>query len=92
MKAFTAPLTEYSEFVGIQKEIDRKNLPVFVSGCIESQKSHLMYGLAENYPFRLIVTYSEQKAKEIFEDFKLYDNEVLYYPAKDIIFYNAVIH
>lgn len=92
MKAFTAPLTEYSEFVGIQKEIDRKNLPVFVSGCIESQKSHLMYGLAENYPFRLIVTYSEQKAKEICEDFKLYDNEVLYYPAKDIIFYNADIH
>ena len=81
MKAFTTPLTEYSEFVGIQKEIDRKNLPVFVSGCIESQKSHLMYGLSEHYPFRLIVTYSEQKAKEICEDFKLYDSEVLYYPA-----------
>lgn len=92
MKAFTAPLSEYGEFKNIQKELYDGRVPVQVTGCIESQKCHVIHALSENYPFRLIITYNELKAKEIYEDFKLYDHDVMLYPAKDIIFYNADIH
>lgn len=41
---------------------------------------------------RLIVTYNEIRAKEIVEDYQLYDRNVMYYPAKDLIFYSADVH
>jgi len=91
MKTFTAPLTEYSEFDNVKKELSKKKTPILVSGCMESQKCHLMWGLGEEHPFRLVVTYSEQKAREILDDLRLYDKNVLYYPPKDIIFYSGDI-
>lgn len=63
-----------------------------VTGCIDSQKCHLISGLGEGYPWKLVITYNDMKAKEIYEDYKLYDKNVYLYPAKDIIFYSADIH
>ncbi len=48
--------------------------------------------MSEGYPWKLIITYNDSKAKEIYEDYKLYDKNVCLYPAKDIIFYSADIH
>lgn len=92
MKTFTAPLMELKEFIDLRENIRTKALPVHVTGCIDSQKCHLMYGLGEGFRYRVIVTYNDLKAKEIYEDYRLYDKEVLLYPAKDIIFYSADIH
>ena len=92
MKTFTAPLMELKEFNDIRDNIKSKTLPVQVTGCIDSQKCHLIYGLGEGYKYKVIITYNELKAKEIYEDYRLYDKEVLLYPAKDIIFYSADIH
>ncbi|MDF2610921.1 MAG: transcription-repair coupling factor [Lachnospiraceae bacterium] len=92
MKTFTAPLKELREFNDIQDNLKLKNTPVQITGCIDSQKCHLISGLGEGYPWKLIITYNDIKAKEIYEDFKLYDNNVYLYPAKDIIFYSADIH
>ncbi|MDD5936851.1 MAG: transcription-repair coupling factor [Clostridiales bacterium] len=91
MKTFVAPLQEYKEFNDIVEAISLKQYPLLVSGCIDSQKCHIMYALSENYPFRLIITYNDIKAKEIYEDMRLYDRSVYLYPAKDIIFYSADI-
>ncbi len=92
MKTFTMPLMELKEFIDIRENIRKKSLPVQVTGCIDSQKCHLMQGLGEGFRYRVIVTYNDLKAKEIYEDYRLYDKEVLLYPAKDIIFYSADIH
>ena len=92
MKTFTAPLQELKEFNDIRDNIKMKSLPVQVTGCIDSQKCHLMYGLGGDFRFKVIVTYNDLKAKEIYEDYRLYDKDVYLYPAKDIIFYSANIH
>lgn len=92
MKTFSAPLLELKEFNDIRDNIKMKALPVQVTGCIDSQKCHLIYGLSEGFKYKVIVTYNDLKAKEIYEDYRLYDKEVLVYPAKDIIFYSADIH
>jgi len=39
-----------------------------------------------------MITYDELKAKELYEDCKLYDRNVFLYPAKDVIFYSADVH
>lgn len=92
MKTFTAPLTELKEFNDIKDNLKLQNVPIQVTGCIDSQKCHLISGLGEGYPWKLIITYNDSKAKEIYEDYKLYDKNVYLYPAKDIIFYSADIH
>lgn len=89
MNLLNAPLQELAEYEKVQ-EILRKNAgPVEVTGCAESQKLHLISGLAGDYDVKLIVTYDELKAKEIVQDYSFYDKSVYYYPAKDLIFYQA---
>ena len=92
MKAFTQPLHDLSEYDQIVSDLAGQRTPIHIDGCIDSQKCHLISSIGEPYPFKLIVTYNEIKAKEIYEDYQFFDRNVYYYPAKDIIFYNADIH
>ena len=92
MKAFTQPLHDLSEYEQIVSDLAGHRTPIHIDGCIDSQKCHLISSIGEPYPLKLIVTYNEIKAKEIYEDYQFFDRNVFYYPAKDIIFYNADIH
>lgn len=92
MNTFLEPLRELKEFNDIKDLLKKKNVPLQLTGCIDSQKCHVMYGLGNEYRFKVIITYNDIKAKEIYEDFKLYDKNVYLYPTKDIMFYSADIH
>lgn len=92
MKTFLEPLKELKEFNEIQDSLALNQTPVQITGCIDSQKCHLIYGLGQNFPIKVIITYNDIKAREIYEDYKLYEKNVFLYPAKDIIFYSADIH
>jgi len=87
-----APLRELGEYEDIQKQLNTQQGKVSISGCVDSQKLHMVYGLTEKYDVKLIVTYSDMKAKELLDDCKLYCRESYYFPAKDLIFYQADIH
>ena len=92
MKAFLTPLQGLAEFEEI-KEQSKKNKGILqVSGCMESQKSHLIYGLSEGISYRLILAEDERRAREIYEDYRFYDRKVYSYPAKDLLFFQADIH
>lgn len=91
MKTYFEPFNEYKEYIDIKDKLAKGKTPIKITGCIDSQKCHMMAALGEQYLFRLIVTYNEQKAKEMLEDLKLYDKNVMLYPAKDVIFYSADI-
>ena len=92
MKAFLTPLQGLAEFEEI-KEQSKKNKGILqVSGCLESQKSHLMYGLSGIAPYRLILAEDERRAREIYEDYRFYDKNIYAYPAKDLLFFQADIH
>ncbi len=91
MNMLTAPIRELGEYEEMQKAI-RNGESVSVIGCVDSQKLHLVYGLGEEIPLKIIATYSDLRAKEICEDVALYDKNVMYYPAKDLIFYQADVH
>lgn len=89
MKTFTEPLEGLHEFALIRKDLESGQTPVRVSGCIDVQKSHLISALGEAYPRKLIITYSETKARQILADYRFFDSRAVYYPAKDLIFYSA---
>ena len=92
MKAFIQPLQNLAEFEQIQKCAGENRGVLEISGCIESQKVHMMYGLSGLFPSHLILAEDEKRAKEIYEDYRFYDKEVYYYPAKDLLFFQADIH
>ena len=93
MKALLEPIKEIARFDELFRDLKKGTAGVTViSGCLESQKAHMIAGLSEDVPVRLLIAENELKAKELYEDYRLYDAETLYYPAKDLIFYQADIH
>ena len=92
MKAFLTPLQGLAEFEQIKEKSKTNKGILQVSGCMESQKSHLMYGLSGIAPYRLMLAEDERRAREIYEDYRFYDRKVYSYPAKDLLFFQADIH
>ena len=92
MRALLAPLEELGEYEEIKKELKKPVVSVAVSGCVDSQKMHMIYGLGQDFRYRIIVTFSDLRTKEIYEDYKFYDRNVTLFPAKDLIFFQADIH
>lgn len=92
MKAFLTPLQGLAEFEQIKEKSKMNKGILQVSGCMESQKSHLMYGLSGIAHYRLILAEDERRAREIYEDYRFYDRKVYSYPAKDLLFFQADIH
>ena len=87
MQALLTPLHELADFSEMQTMLKKKK-SISVSGCVDSQKLHIVYGLSDGFKYKIIVTYSDLRAREIWEDYKLYDRNVMLYPAKDLIFYH----
>ena len=89
---FENPLKELIEYQDLKRDLERAQGPLLVTGCLDSQKAHLLSELAEISAWRLIVTADEQKARELWEDYRCFDPEALFYPARDLLFYNSDIH
>ncbi len=92
MRALLAPLAELGEYGAIRERLGRGKASVALSGCADSQKLHMIYGLGEGFRRKLIVAYNDLRAKEMYEDYQFYDRNVMLYPAKDLIFFQADIH
>lgn len=91
MKAFTEPLLELAEFETIQKTKKQKAGLMQIAGCTGSQKTHLAYALAEDGTRSLYVLSNEERAKEVYEEYRFLDPDVYFYPARDFLFYQADI-
>lgn len=89
MQAFVRPLQELAEFDEIVKKRNKKSGMIQISGCVNSQKTHLMYALGDGFSYRVIAVSSETKAKQIYEEYRFLDPAVYLYPAKDLLFYQA---
>ncbi len=92
MQALLAPLTELAEYGHFKGLLKEKPCCLGLTGCVDSQKLHMIYGLSDGFQIKVIATYSDVKAKEIFGEYKFYDRNVMLYPAKDLIFFQADIH
>ena len=105
MEAFLTPLQQLEEFQEISKKAAGNRGLLQVTGCIDSQKAHFIYCAGEQYSRRvllkvykkpvlntLIIAADDLKARELMENYRFFDRETLYFPAKDLIFLQADIH
>ena len=75
-RVFENALAELAEFEELNTDLNRGRGPVQVSGCIDSQKVHLMQEAGESLAWKLVVTYDEARAKEIYDDFQCFGDRV----------------
>ena len=92
MKVFEKTLKASSLFQKIDKAKKQKAYPIQINGCVDTQICHIMELLGDGADCRLIVTYSEERARKLVEDVSFFADNVMYYPAKDVLFYSADVH
>ena len=63
MQAFLNPLKEWKDYEAIERKLPDLKGTIEISGCMDAQKAHLIYGIGGQSYSRLIVTFQEQKAK-----------------------------
>ncbi len=85
------PLEGLAEYEQIRQNLKSNQGVLQVTGCLESQKAHWLYGLSDLHDCRLVVAEDDQKAKEFYEDYRFYQPDALLYPAKDLLFCYADI-
>ena len=65
MQTVFTPLEELQGFIELRDFLDKGETPVQVTGCMDSQKSHLMAALSKEKLFKVVVVEDELKAKEV---------------------------
>lgn len=89
MEAITQPLRELEAFEEITKSLKEQKGMLQISGLVSSQKTHMMYALGDGFHYKIIACSSEIKAKVIWEEYRALDENVYYYPPKDLLFSKA---
>ena len=91
MKALLAPLAELADYEEIRKNRTKENGMIQISGCVNTQKIHLLSGIGSGCGYKLVVFSNEEKAKKAYEEYLLFGEETYLYPARDLLFYYAAI-
>ena len=76
------------QYIAARKQ---NKMPVEITGTDGYARYYTMDCLGTDR-VKLIVTYNEDRAKEIVDAYAFFDRNVMYYPSKDVLFYNADIH
>ncbi|CDE52565.1 transcription-repair coupling factor [Roseburia sp. CAG:303] len=88
---FTAPLSGLNDYNLIKSELNGSSVQssIQVTGAADSGMTHFSAALGSNYKYKVIVTFSDVRAREIYDDMKSFDPNTFYYPPKDFIFFSA---
>ncbi len=89
---FANPLTELAEYGDMKRDLNQGRGPVHICGVTDSQKVHVMYELSADKAWKLVVTYDDARAKELYDDFSYFCKNTWLYPARDLLFYSSDIH
>ena len=100
LDALSTPFKSLGELERVRDTLKKGSCNIQITGCIDSGLVHMMNLVSDGLnndsscneatiKFKIILTFSEQKAREIYEDMKFFDKATYYYPSKDFIFYSA---
>ncbi len=92
MNVMEQPVHQLAYYNDIRDCLKKPGRVPVAFGCVDQQKPHFIFGIGEGFRRKLIITHTEIKARELYEDYRGVDRNVVYYPAKDFIFYSADIH
>ena len=89
LKGLLEPFENSVEFESIITSVNNGKYPMGIYGVSESGRVYIMDSIFENInKSMVVVTQSDMEAKNVYEDLLLYTNDVYYFPAKEMVFYN----
>jgi len=93
MKRWSEFLEEAGEYSALRRALhtnltDGKGAAA-IYGCIDAVKPLVVSEVGKKYDFRLLVTADEPKARQYAEELRNFEEDVWYYPARDLLFFNA---
>ena len=89
MKTFLEPFKSLQAVESLREALALSGKIYDITGCAD--KAHLIFGIGHDVSHKLIVTSDELKARELVEEYRFYDRDVVYFPAKDYLFYQSDI-
>lgn len=92
MELFDEPIRELNEYKEISDALQNGEKRLELTGCTESGKCHFIHTFGASFDVRILITYSDLRARNLAEEYSMYDREVKVFPAKDLIFYQADIY
>ena len=82
------PLAYTAEFEAVSQAL--RQGPAAAAGLTEPAKALLIGALSEEqFPWRLVIVWDEQQGKRLQRDLRSLAENAWYYPAKDLLFYQA---
>jgi len=92
MSVFKNPLSELADYEPIEKEVKIGRKSLQICGLVEAAKSYFISEFLKNEkPWKLVISYDENRARRIYEDISSFNENTFLYPAKDMLFFDADI-
>ena len=89
MESFTGNILSLSAVDNAVKK-SKENFGIFgLSGCIDSAKPNIVHAIGKDFAKCLLVTYSETRGRELTSQLTFFDEEVYFYPPRDVLFYRS---
>ena len=92
MNSFLIPFKDMPNIEEIRDGLAKGTNTYEIVGVLDNFKPHLIYGVGHDVPVKLIITYDENRAKNLMESYAFFDENVYYYPPRDLLFYQSDIH
>ena len=69
--------------------LDKRKKIISFSGITDAAKGIVSYAMSADFSRRLIICSDSKRAKERAEEYLCFDKNVLYFPSKDLLFYES---
>lgn len=87
---FTEPLPGLNDYTLIKDVLHgSSDNAIQIIGAADSGQAHLAAALGSEHTYRIIITFSDLRARELYDDIKSFEPNTFYYPPKDFIFFSA---
>lgn len=90
MEVLREPFRNGELYRQCEQAVKSQRMPVEINETDGFARYYAMDNLGGENP-KLIITYNEDRAKEVLDEYSFFDKNILYYPAKDALFYSADI-
>ncbi len=87
MKALTDPIKELGIYDDLVRSLRKRGI-TGVTGLVDSARTMFSFALSEGSA-RLLIAADDIRARQIADEACLYHRDVFYYPARDMMFYQA---
>lgn len=81
---FSEALDNYDEYKRLKKNIS--NTPISVAGLVDSAQAQFIYQLSHEKR-AVALAYSDAEARGLYADLKFFDEDAVFFPSKEYIFY-----